>query len=166
MSIQQNKFKAIADTIRACLGTGDAISPSSFAEKVSAVNETAYDKGYEKGLEEADGVKMACGYAQGKNTGDFSISGLSFKPKDIRILTFGDVLGTYRIKNVVWKESVGGKCHTTDGYNDNDALNDAIVTTTDDGFSARSGGTKTATFSKEYYFYWFAFAEEQEGGYV
>ncbi|MBQ2742456.1 MAG: hypothetical protein IJF32_06595 [Oscillospiraceae bacterium] len=50
MSIQQNNFKTIADSIRICLGTGDAISPSSFAEKVSAV----YEKGYEKGLEEME----------------------------------------------------------------------------------------------------------------
>ncbi|MBQ6902501.1 MAG: hypothetical protein IJN71_05790, partial [Oscillospiraceae bacterium] len=122
MSIQQNKFKAIADTIRACLGTGDAISPSSFAEKVSAVNQTAYDKGYEKGLEEADGVKMACGYMPGPNTETFSISGIGFKPKDIRILTFEGVEWTNRMKNVVWKESVGGRCTATSDYDYNDVL--------------------------------------------
>ncbi|MBQ4544575.1 MAG: hypothetical protein II996_03285 [Oscillospiraceae bacterium] len=166
MSIQQNKFKTIADTIRACLGTEDSISPSSFAEKVSAVNETAYDKGYENGLEKADGVKMACGYVQGSNSGTFSVSGLGFKPKDIRILPFSSIYGIYKVKRLVWKESAGGKCITTDGSNDGNYLNDAIVTTTDDGFSAKSGGTKPASFFEEDYFYWFAFAEEQEGGYV
>ena len=196
MSIQQNKFKTIADTIRACLGTEDSISPDSFADKVGAVSEsslskgytqgksesdtvlsariteleaglvTEYEKGYEKGLEEAEGVKMTCGYMQGANSDTFSVSGLGFKPKDIRILPFFSIYGTYRVKRLVWKESAGGKCITTDGSNDGNYLNDAIVTTTDDGFSAKSGGTKSASFLKEDYFYWFAFAEEQEGGYV
>ena len=42
MSVQQEKFKEIADNIRVKLGTDDLIKPSEFADKVNEV----YNKGY------------------------------------------------------------------------------------------------------------------------
>lgn len=49
MSIQQEKFKAIADKIRGHLGTTDLIKPNEFADKIDVVAEEKYAAGIEQG---------------------------------------------------------------------------------------------------------------------
>lgn len=49
MSVQQEKFKAIADKIRHYLGISDLIKPSDFADKIDAVAEDRYTLGVTDG---------------------------------------------------------------------------------------------------------------------
>lgn len=48
MSYQQEKFTAIADNIRTCLGTDEKIKPSKFADKISEVYEAGKKSEYDE----------------------------------------------------------------------------------------------------------------------
>ena len=48
MSYQQEKFTAIADNIRTCLGTDEKIKPSNFADKIPEVFETGKKSEYDE----------------------------------------------------------------------------------------------------------------------
>lgn len=65
MSYQQEKFTAIADNIRTCLGTDEKIKPSNFADKISEVFETGKKSEYDEfwNAYQQNGMKTNYGYA-------------------------------------------------------------------------------------------------------
>ena len=52
MSIQQEKFKAIADKIRNHLGSEELIAPNDFADKIDVIVEQKYSTGKQAGIEQ------------------------------------------------------------------------------------------------------------------
>lgn len=77
MSYQQEKFTAIADNIRTCLGTDEKIKPSKFADKISEVYEAGKKSEYDEFWDDYQDYGNRTNY-----TGAFSFySADIFKPK-------------------------------------------------------------------------------------
>jgi hypothetical protein len=66
MSVQQEKFKEIADKIREYTGTTDLIKPNNFAAKIDCIAEGRYSLGKTDGYGEGLDVGTAEGIEQGK----------------------------------------------------------------------------------------------------
>lgn len=74
MSVQQEKFKKIADTIRAHLGTNDLIKPNDFANSIDMVTtKVATDNlqaGYEAGYSDGEEIGYTDGWYDGNVEGE------------------------------------------------------------------------------------------------
>lgn len=78
MSIQQEKFKAIADKIRNHLGDEELIAPNDFADKIDVIVEQKYSTGKQAGIEQGKQAQYDEFWDEYQNYGNGRIFNMMF----------------------------------------------------------------------------------------